>query len=266
MSVRALSWAFEQPISGNEKCVLLALADETRDDGLWPHATVAGQERIAAKAFVSTKTVSRVMQSLEAKGYLIRERRQRENGSRTSDVTMLQMGLTDKVSDDSLGGSKETPVSGPEPEGNQESLLPAATERGAQARPKPVTYRGQRVPKEMADTAVRLLSEFNVVVRRNIGAYKTDGTASTGLKQIVGAMMERPGVTEGQWVVAIRNVMMNPPEWVDGQLQLGHVFGGKAAEHALANTGERSNGSSPQKQAAADDVRRRMDNARREMS
>jgi hypothetical protein len=114
MSVKAMSWAFEQRLSGNEKCVLLALADRARDDGVcWP-----GQEETARKAFVSVRTVSRILGKLEAEGYLSRQPRYRENGSRTSDLTVLNMGQPDNLSGhlpDKPDEANRTTVSGPEP-------------------------------------------------------------------------------------------------------------------------------------------------------
>lgn len=61
-------WA-NSPTSGNERLVLLALADAcSRDDGsgCWPSAAT-----IARKANVSDRTVRRVITRLEANGHLI---------------------------------------------------------------------------------------------------------------------------------------------------------------------------------------------------
>jgi hypothetical protein len=61
-------WA-SSPTSGNERLVLLALADAcSRDDGrgCWPSAAT-----IARKANVSDRTVRRVISRLEADGRLI---------------------------------------------------------------------------------------------------------------------------------------------------------------------------------------------------
>jgi len=61
-------WAYS-PTSGNERLVLLALADAcSRDDGTgcWPSAAT-----IARKANISDRTVRRVIARLEADGYVI---------------------------------------------------------------------------------------------------------------------------------------------------------------------------------------------------
>jgi hypothetical protein len=91
MSVKALTWAFDQPIAGNGKVVLLALADHANERGIcWPSISLLMQ-----RAHVGERTVQRVIQSLEDAGFITRERRQRENGGDTSNLYRLML---DKVS------------------------------------------------------------------------------------------------------------------------------------------------------------------------
>jgi hypothetical protein len=67
MSIAVMNWVWvNSPTSGNERLVLLALADAcSRDDGAgcWPSAAT-----IARKANVSDRTVRRVITRLEADG------------------------------------------------------------------------------------------------------------------------------------------------------------------------------------------------------
>lgn len=66
MSVKAMTWAFEQPLSGNDKVVLLAVADHADDNGFcWPSI-----ERIKEKAHVSRRTVVTILSKLESLEYL----------------------------------------------------------------------------------------------------------------------------------------------------------------------------------------------------
>jgi DNA-binding transcriptional regulator YhcF (GntR family) len=66
MSVKALTWAFEQPLAGNEKVVLLALADHADENGsCWPSI-----RRIAEKAFIAERTVRRILILLEQYGFI----------------------------------------------------------------------------------------------------------------------------------------------------------------------------------------------------
>ncbi|MCA1572682.1 MAG: hypothetical protein LC798_20780 [Chloroflexi bacterium] len=105
----------------------------------------------------------------------------------------------------------------------------------------PVSYGGKRVPKATANLAAELLEEFNRVARRDLGALDGQGRASGALKQIVGALIARPDVDRDRWLKAVRNTVASPPSFVkDRPLQLGDIFGERAAEHALANTGQRS--------------------------
>jgi hypothetical protein len=118
--------------------------------------------------------------------------------------------------------------------GQEEESL-SLTGEGTRARP--VSYRGKRVSREVVADAEACLAVFNEMTGRGLSARTGDGNASAMLRQIVGALLERPHVSRDEWTRAIRNVAANPPDWVDGQLQIGHIFGARAADHALANDG-----------------------------
>jgi predicted transcriptional regulator len=70
MSIAVMNWVWaNSPASGNERLVLLALADAcSRDDGTdcWPSAAT-----IARKANISDRTVRRVIARLEADGHVM---------------------------------------------------------------------------------------------------------------------------------------------------------------------------------------------------
>jgi len=74
-----MSWVFEQTeLAGNEKLVLLSLADHCCDDGLaWPSV-----ERIALKSSVSKRTAQRILKSLEDTGWLSRKEGSRHETTR----------------------------------------------------------------------------------------------------------------------------------------------------------------------------------------
>jgi hypothetical protein len=83
MSIAVMNWVWaNSPTSGNERLVLLALADAcSRDDGTgcWPSAAT-----IARKANISDRTVRRVITRLEADGHLIVHRGGGRAGSTNS--------------------------------------------------------------------------------------------------------------------------------------------------------------------------------------
>lgn len=85
MSVKALTWAFEQPVSANEKVVLLSLADHANDYGeCWPSIN-----RVAQRARVSVRTVQRCLAELEDAKLIVREMRNDPNGRSTSNMYRL---------------------------------------------------------------------------------------------------------------------------------------------------------------------------------
>ena len=83
MSIAVMNWVWaHSPTSGNERLVLLALADAcSRDDGTgcWPSAAT-----IARKANISTRSVRRVIARLETGGHLLVHRGGGRAGSTNS--------------------------------------------------------------------------------------------------------------------------------------------------------------------------------------
>src|SRR3990167_8098730 len=66
MSLKAMVWAWAQPIEARDKLVLMALADHADDDGVcWP-----GIKGVAEKNRISVRAVQRHIRSLEAGGLL----------------------------------------------------------------------------------------------------------------------------------------------------------------------------------------------------
>src|SRR5260370_34844134 len=90
MSIAVMNWVWGcSPTSGNERLVLLALADAcSRDDGsgCWPSIPT-----IARKAAVSDRTVRRVIARLEAAGRLIVHRGGGRAGSTNSYTVVMDI-------------------------------------------------------------------------------------------------------------------------------------------------------------------------------
>ena len=83
MSVRYVTRAIDElSVTGNDKLVLIALADHADDEGY----CFPGQERLATRLGISDRTVRRVMVRLEEMELIARERRYREvDGARKTD-------------------------------------------------------------------------------------------------------------------------------------------------------------------------------------
>ena len=89
MSTKYITWAFEQHIATpGAKLVLVALADHANKK---TGETFVGQKRIAEKTSQGVRTVRRHLDWLEENGFISREVRRRDNGSRSSDLTTLNM-------------------------------------------------------------------------------------------------------------------------------------------------------------------------------
>lgn len=87
MSYKATAWAYDLPLRGAQKPVLVALADMADEAA----SCYPGQDRLSSMTGLSVKTVSRALARLEASGLLIRQRRYDAFGHRTSDRYHLQL-------------------------------------------------------------------------------------------------------------------------------------------------------------------------------
>ena len=80
MSIKVMTWAWEQELPPLTKLVLMAIADHCDDEGYaWP-----GIKGISKKCGVAHRTVQRQVEELQAKGILNVEARQRPDGSSSS--------------------------------------------------------------------------------------------------------------------------------------------------------------------------------------
>ncbi|AQX79632.1 hypothetical protein BWO91_06200 [Plantibacter flavus] len=89
MSYKATGWAYDLPISGPRKGVLVVLADMADE----AFSCYPGQQKIVHMSGFSEKTVRRALASLEEDGLISREQRHGRNGYRTSDRYILHVGL-----------------------------------------------------------------------------------------------------------------------------------------------------------------------------
>lgn len=148
MSVRAMTWAFEQPLAGNHKVVLLVLADHHEDErGLcWPSVG-----RIAARAYISESTVVRCLRDLEVGGYVTRQERFTTEGRQMSTLYSLQVSVDvhrrPPLSADVGGGCQfDRAVTVDTPEGvNADTPYEPSKEPSVQ---KKTRARGSRLPED----------------------------------------------------------------------------------------------------------------------
>lgn len=91
MSVRVSAWVFDQSeATGNDRLILLALADEADDDGTNAYPSI---ERLARKARINRATTIRAIQRLEAAGELV-VRRPETHGRGHHNTYVIVMGRT----------------------------------------------------------------------------------------------------------------------------------------------------------------------------
>lgn len=140
MSIAVMNWIWtNSPTSGNERLVLLALADAcSRDDGTgcWPAVAT-----IARKANISVRTVQRVLDRLERDGHLIVHRVQGGAHRSTNSYTVvIHNGCQPDARQSATGDAGDTPgvtelrhptgdpAVTPNPPGNHQDPPPPARE------------------------------------------------------------------------------------------------------------------------------------------
>ena len=90
MSIKVMSWVWEQDLPPLDKIVLMAIADHADDDGYaWP-----GMKRIAEKCSMEKRTVQRHVEKLQEQQLLKVESRQRHDGSSSSNGYTVVMNGT----------------------------------------------------------------------------------------------------------------------------------------------------------------------------
>lgn len=90
MSVRAMTWAWEQQVSClTDRALLLALADFANEkDQCFP-----SQDTLADRCLCSVDTIQRALKRLASAKLITREKRGSSTGGRTSDIYTLQVGI-----------------------------------------------------------------------------------------------------------------------------------------------------------------------------
>lgn len=174
MSYQALHWAWEQDdLPGNEKFLLVALADGANDHGiLW-----RGQKSLARRVGTNDRTVRENLKRLEERGLIRREPAFRDDGSRTTDTIYLALPAADRVSDEELGVSGDPPadVAGRIPEHRLSAAAPPGSgQPGVNHQEKLDEHQSisqsetEGIPSEMLADAEELLRQGRKVDRRKV--------------------------------------------------------------------------------------------------
>lgn len=275
MSFQATSWAVRQSTGhAGRKCVLLVVANHAMPDGVCfpgrntlaaececrPETVTAHLAALEEQGLIARHQRRRVNGSrttdwiVLAPGAKDRGEMHDPNPEEYPDyICELATKGSGAISSPELHGGLQVGISGGPGQSEEQTTSLSMTTSGvqqtitengkkedararAQARAM-VTYQGKTVPKPVLADAECVLRTFNEVTGRKLGMRTARGSASPALTQVIGAMLARPEVSAEEWKTAIRHTADNPPSWVEGQLQIGHVFGPRAADCALANDG-----------------------------
>lgn len=233
MSLAAMTWAWGQgkpdakePLTDGEKLTLMALADHADDDGeCWP-----GQKYLAEKCGTTDRTIRRRLKTLQDKGYITREHRQREDGSRTSDLIVLAM----RTETSGRTEANRTTASGREPS------VPVDAGKGSQTRLKEEELQPRsgcsvgrhRLTRGEWRLATMLLDHFNQLAGTKLGKLTSRRDPSPHIKQIVERIREWPDLTDADHRQILDVAFTHP--WWKGKPGVGVVYGPKAFPRAVS--------------------------------
>lgn len=154
-----MTWAFAQKIGGNEKLVLLALADHADED--W--SCFPGQRVIATKASISERTVRDVLNRLREKGLVGWElRNSAATGYRTSNRYVLAPGLPADSAARTPTGRSEPPTGNLLPVEGNPQIEPSVKNTTARAKMPQETEMVEGWEPERADVEWGLSKGFTV--------------------------------------------------------------------------------------------------------
>lgn len=290
-ATRALADHFEGRRLPVARSIYFALVELANDERTPEQVQHKARKAIAEKAGVNVRVVDEYGPELEAAGLLRIERVEVEGvhhpnrwvlvdapdprvSAGGSDPDGGTLAVQDRGGSDPDGGtiqengSTATPSSREEdreeaPASGRDLALVAPSSEPPRRLSPDVRYKGNVVPPPIVAAAKALLGVFNEATGRDLGAETAAGKPSPALTQIIGAMLARPQVMPDAWQDAIRNTVANPPRWVEGPVQIGTVFGERAAEHALTNTGQRSTAHLSARDAGREEERALIEGLRR---
>lgn len=251
--MRAMDWALAEDLGAADKLMLVTLAWVSDDQGV----TFKGQQTLAERVGKDARWVRLHLASLADSGHVTRYRRHRENGSRTTDVIVLngprpeplnitqysgviggmEPGDTVPTGEDPPGG---LPVvsehfTGENPPGHPINLVegpvntplsPSATNAGsivAFDRRPAVMFDRRPVPRARLVLAESLLSEFNTIAATSHAAFTGRGRPTESLKRIIGALTDYPDLGQDEAKAMIRWRIADP--FWSGKPDTGVVFG-----------------------------------------
>lgn len=219
MSIQAVDWVLKYSRSEHaERLVLFALANHASTDEsiAFPSVQTLGQE-----AKLSRRAVQGALGRLLELGEIVEAGKTR-SGTRCFRLPCLPAQILHPGRIEPAGAQNST-LGGADP-------APKSSRNRKEPSESPPTYRGKKVAAPTVAEAHRLLGVFNEATERGL-------SAQSHIRQIVGALLSRPEVRGDQWERAICSTVANPPSFVEGDVQLGHIFGERAVDYALANSG-----------------------------
>lgn len=221
MSVLVMAWAWSTDAKGADKLLLLAIADRADDDGVcW-----LGQKNLGAKCGVTDRAIRAGLGRLETAGLIEREHRQRENGSRTSDLIRVLIQPEDSsgrppIQPEVKRRSNRKPTSAPDTSEETLGVSRSAREGEQQALDVP------------ADRVDRLVEWHRGKVEAKIGRPPSK---TTSVRPAASELLRLVGEDSGA-IVAMWEFAGTSPFWADKVLTLPkwkqHFAGLRAAQLA----------------------------------
>lgn len=219
MSIEAIGWALYVPVGGNQKVVLIGLANHADPAGLRAYPSYA---TLAQYACCDRSTAKRNVMRLEDDEWI-----SRMGVGRAGTIVWrlhLDRGMQNAPGHSAPRGTGD-PQGGapapPEPSLNR----PLERERAS----GPVKFRGRPVVQESWDLSARILEEFNRQASTKLRLLTSAGEPSDAATRIYGRVRKYPDIDFDEHADIVRRTLASR-WWGTGPPAIGVVYGPKVFE------------------------------------
>lgn len=198
MSVEAVAWALNVPVGGNQKVVLLGLANHAHHDGTGAYPSL---DTLARYAHCDRSTAKRNVRKLRDAGWIIEEGR----GPHGQVAYAMRMGAREQGGQNAPGGTGAPPggaLAPPEPSIEPSSSLESAHARGSDAFQRCFAYWQEKTNHPRTRPTADL--------RRKFQARLQDGFSEEDIRKAIdgiaaGAFVTDSGVRHDSFDLVVRN-------------------------------------------------------------
>lgn len=202
-----------------------------------------GSATIARATRTSKSSISKTLNKFERMGIIRRETKQKAGGGRRPDTIVLELKKAQQGEPTNNDQGEPTAAARwtfdvQQGEPTNPGTNKGKGQQGKDNRKKAIVVDKEVVPQEVLDVAAAAIGAFNERSGLTLKLVTDGGKPTEALKRVVMRLRETPKTADEVAAIVHRN-FDNP--WWTAEPGIGVIFGPKAWERAMANTGVRRN-------------------------